>query len=757
MDLSRLSPASQKILAEAATISTNLEHHFLGVEHLFLALIQAPNSCLKTAFDKQGMDAQRFGQVLGQRVVAVERTWGDDLLFTPRCQRVLQIAHRALGSDPAARVEPEQLAEAIFREGRSSPLRLLRAFGADIVEIQEQCRPAKLEQPMAATPTPLLDRFGRDLTAQAKAGKLGPVIGRDKERDLIAQVLLRKNKNNPVLVGEAGVGKTAVAEGFAQLLVSPSCPEPLRDRRLVELSVSSLVAGTKFRGEFEERLLTLLQEVKAHPEIVLFFDELHTLVGAGASGSGDTLDAANMFKPALARGEIRCIGATTIDEFRRHIEKDPALERRFEPVFVEEPTPEEAVEILKGVSEGLQRHHDIEVTPEAIEAAVELTVRYLPQRRLPDKALDALDQSCARKRLSGWMKEETPDVEASTGRVDADDIRRTLAQWTGIPIEKLTEQEASNLLHLQERLAERVVGQDRAVESVARAIRTARAGLADPNRPTAVFLFLGPTGVGKTELAKSLALLLFGEEKRLTRFDMSEFTEAHSISKLIGSPPGYVGHEQEGQLVRAVRTRPHSVILFDEVEKAHPQLFDLFLQIFDEGRLTSAQGRSVDFRHTVVILTSNLQPVRAEEEKTPRLGFRESAMETEMESAESGEPVTPPREALFQFFRPELVNRIDEIVYFDRLKPVSLVTILDHNIEKIRGLLEPRGFGLEVSDEVKMLLVRAGTSDTFGARELRRVVDRMLRQPLADEILEHPSGGTIHVTLKDDHIVFENR
>ncbi len=750
MDLTRLSPTARKVMAQAANVSTDLEHQFLGVEHLFLSLIQEPTSGLAAAFEKQGMDAERFAKVLSERVVPVERTWGEEILFTPRCKRVVDIAVRISCPTGTSPVEPGHLLEGIFREGRSIPLRLLRAFGGDLVEIQESCRPHEAAVVEEATPTPILDRFGRDLSAQARLGKLSPVIGRNAEMQLLSQVLLRKNKNNPMLVGEAGVGKTAVVEGFAQQLASPDCPEPLKGRRVIELSIGSLVAGTKFRGEFEERLLALLDEAKAHPEIVLFFDEVHTLVGAGASGSGDTLDAANIFKPALARGEIRCIGATTIDEFRRHIEKDPALERRFEPVLVEEPTPEEARQILKGVSEGLQRHHDIQVSSDAIDAAVELTIRYLPQRRLPDKALDALDQSCARKRLAGWVQQEGDEIPA-VNRVDAEDIRRTVAQWTGIPIEKLTEREAENIKHLQERLGERVIGQDAAVDAVSRAIRTARAGLADPNRPTASFLFLGPTGVGKTELAKSLAHLLFGDEKRLTRFDMSEYTEAHSIAKLIGSPPGYIGHEQEGQLIKAMRTRPHSIVLFDEIEKAHPQIYDLFLQMFDEGRLTSAQGRQVDFRHAVVILTSNLQaapPLKPAE----RLGFHEQGLQTEPELEELP---PPPREALFPFFRPELVNRIDEVVHFRRLDGEALRSILGRYLENLQELLQPRGFDVLVDEDAQEHLVSLGTSQEFGARELRRVVDRSLRQPLADEILDRgTTGGTIHVRLENGELTF---
>ena len=741
MKLPRLSRAAERLITAAADESTRLEHHYLGVEHLVLGLSRDPDSPLAKTFAAQSLDLAEYRDLIEKRTVRIDhRPWGNDLIFTPRCRHVILLASRIASKGGATEVEPPHILEAIFREGQSVPIRLMRALDIDPIDLRDALLDREDPEPSDESDTPLLDRFGRDLTAMARLGRLSPVIGRERELDLLAQVLLRKNKNNPVLVGEAGVGKTAVVEGLARRLASPTCPEPLRGSRVVELSVGSLVAGTKFRGEFEERLLGLAKESEQHPNVILFLDEIHTLVGAGA-GSGDSLDASNIFKPALARGDLRCIGATTVEEYRRHIEKDPALDRRFEKILVEEPTPRQALEILEGVAESLEDHHGVRIAPEALQAAVDLTVKHVLDRQLPDKALDAVDQSCARRRLQQFA--HPADKREPTPTIGADDITVTVAQWTGIPLRKLTEEATLNLLNLESDLRARVIGQDHAVKVVGRAILTAKAGLNAPNRPLGVFLFLGPTGVGKTELAKSLAHVLFGDEKRLVRFDMSEFTEPHSISKLIGAPPGYIGHEREGQLISALRTHPHSIVLFDEVEKAHPQIFDLFLQIFDDGRLSGAHGKTADFSQAVVILTSNIDP---SPDTRAAVGF---GKQTEA-------PPSDPRKGLSQFFRPELVNRIDEVVQFHRLDRASLRRIIDRYIHALEQLLASRRVTLQLEEPVYDHLIELGESAEYGARELRRVVDHSLRQPLAEELLRRAgdAGGTIKVRVHKGQIAF---
>ncbi len=743
LKLPPLSPAGTQVVKAATRLSVDHHQSYLGVEHLALAIAELRRAELGKAFADQKIDLASFLGSLHDEILAAEGGSNSvDIAPTPRYREILHQASRIAARADRDLVEPAHMLRAVLREGRSVPVFLLRALEVDPTALEDAL---ESEPEPGPTPTPLLDKFGRDLTRLAARNQLSPIVGREREMDLLAQVLLRRNKNNPVLLGEAGVGKTAVVEGFVQRLVDPSCPEPLRNRRIVELSVGSLVAGTKFRGEFEERILGIADEVAENPNVILFLDEIHTLVGAGAAGR-DSLDASNILKPALARGEMRCIGATTIGEYRRFIEADPALERRFEKVLVDEPSRHESLEILRHVRPYLESHHDVEILSEALEEAVDLTTRHVLDRRLPDKALDALDQACACRRLQRYTE---ADAEQHV-RVAAADIASTVSQWTGIPLEKISGEAARSLFNLEDELRQRVIGQDHAVRAVARTVLTAKAGLAEPNRPLGVFFFAGPTGVGKTHLAKSLAEVLFGDAKRLVRVDMSEYAEAHTVANLIGAPPGYVGHEREGQLISALRTHPHSIVLFDEVEKAHPKVFDLFLQIFDDGRLTGTHGKSADFTQAVIILTSNIDPG---EIRSKVMGFGASepapANETAAESSEA-------REALLARLRPELVNRIDAVIDFQRLDRGSLRLIVDGYIAGIEELLKSRQLTLELSEEVYDRLIELGVSDEFGARELRRAVDVHIRQPLAAKVLD--AGDDIRgvrAVVEDDEIAFQ--
>jgi len=742
MDALPLSASTQAVLSEATGESSRLGHRFVGVEHIFAALARTRDLSLRQAFSQRGVALDDFVAGLMERIEPLQHhPWGSDVLFTPRCRRVMSVATRIAIAQRKPLVTNQHLLEAILREGRSVPMRVLRSHGVEAAELFEAIAPgdASRETPPDESRFPLLGRYGRDLTRQAQDGALTPVIGREAEITLVAEVLLRKRKNSPVLVGEAGVGKTAVVEGLARRLAAADERHPLRNARIIELSMASLVAGTKYRGQFEERMLGVIEEASGDSNVVLFIDEIHTIVGGGAS-TGESVGAAEIVKPALARGDLRCIGATTLAEYRRHIERDAALERRFEPVMVEEPTPGEAREILAGVAPSLAEHHGVDITPEAIEAALELTVRHVPHRRLPDKAIDALDQSGARLRLAM----STRGGGTSRPEVGREAVACTVSQWTGIPLERLSGEDLRRWVELEEELRRCVVGQDHACKAVARAILTAKAGLADPERPTGVFLFLGPTGVGKTELARSLARLLFGSERRLVRFDMSEYMEPHSVAKLIGAPPGYVGHEQEGLLVSALRTHPDCVVLFDEIEKAHRQVFDLFLQIFDEGRLTDAHGKRADFRNAIIILTSNIGVGRVE--PAVKLGFK----------AESPpEVVFDLREALTRFFRPELVNRIDEILLFRPLDAQALRRIVGRYVKSLE-ILAARNFRIELADEVYDFLIERGVSEQFGARELRRTIDRYLRQPLAEELLRRgESAGVVRASLDGDRLRLE--
>lgn len=598
--------------------------------------------------------------------------------------------------------------------------------------------------------TPFLDRFGRDLTRLAHEGKLEPIIGRREEMRTLARVLSQKRKSNAILVGEAGVGKTGVVEGFAQRIIEPNAPVSLRNKRIIEVSMASLVAGTKHRGEFEERMQALINEVSHDQEVILFIDEIHTILGAGGEGASD---AANILKPALARGDLHLIGATTIAEFRKYIEKDSALERRFQVIWVEEPSRAEAVEILKGLRHKFEEHHVAEISDVAIEAAVELSMRYLPDLRLPDKAIDLIDQACSTALIRSLSVGQDHSLKPTIG---PSEIAAVVAQRCRIPVERLTEDETQRLLQMERELGKRVIGQAEAVRAVAEAVRAARAGLKDPRRPVGVFLFVGATGTGKTELAKALAEFLFDDERQLIRIDMSEYKDKHNLSRLIGAPPGYIGYDEEGQLTGPVRTHPFSVVLFDEVEKAHPEVLDIFLQIFDDGVLTDSHGRHVSFADTVIILTSNLGS-QAEAPRQP-LGFIPKGREEEATDAATQAYRQQIMAALHSSFRPELFNRIQQIVFFYPLGEAAIRQIIDKFLGNLRKRLSERNMDLSLTDAAYALLMQEGFDPRYGAREMERVVEQRIVQPLANALLEgrFSQGADIFVDTRDRKLVFDD-
>jgi len=698
------------------------------------------------------------------------------------------------------------------REEGNAAGQILHSLGVDlprarkeveaIVGASQAAAPTPQKPTKKKTSTPLLDEFGRDLTELARRNELDPVIGRTEEIERVIQILSRRTKNNPCLIGEPGVGKTAIVEGLAQRIVHNEVPEPLLDKRIIALDLAAVVAGTKYRGEFEERMKRIMEEIRrAKGQIVLFIDELHTLVGAG--GAEGAMDASNILKPALARGELRCIGATTLEEFKKYIERHGSLERRFQSVLVREPTLEETLEILKGLRPCYENHHHVKISDQALEAAIHLSSRYISDRCLPDKAIDVVDEAASRVRLqssvsppnlkelmveleqiAAWKEEAVgrQDFEAAAEwrdqeralkaqveqlkeewkanqadleiEVGEEDIARVVSVWTGVPVTHLTEEESKKLLRMEEALHERIVSQDEAVVAVAKAIRRARAGIKDPKRPSGSFIFLGPTGVGKTELARTLAEFLFDSEDALIRIDMSEYMERFAVSRLIGSPPGYVGYDEGGQLTEAVRRRPFAVVLFDEIEKAHPDVFNILLQVMEDGRLTDAQGRTVDFRNTVVIMTSNIG-ARTIQEAEP-VGFRKG--QDRIRSAEGAYESMKSRvlEEVKRVFRPEFLNRVDEIIVFRALTQEEIRAIVDILLRRLREQIESQNMRLHLSEEAKDLLVEEGYDPNYGARPLRRAIQRLLEDPLSEEVLSGKflPGDDIHVDREGDHLVF---
>ncbi len=755
----------------------------LDTPHLLWAATRVDPS--RGLLAQAGADPDKLAAAIERSLPAGSADPSVDPGLTPAAKRVLIGAHARSQAAGVSYIGPEHILAALLDDPDSATGRLLGAQGADASRLQRGAEAAargERGQAKADSRTPTLDEYGRDLTEDAKLGKLDPVVGRAEEIEQTVEILSRRSKNNPVLIGEPGVGKTAIVEGLAQRIVSGDVPSTLKDRRVVSLDLSGLVAGSKYRGEFEERLKNVIDEVReAADSTILFIDELHTVVGAGAGGEG-AMDAGNMLKPALARGELHVIGATTIDEYRKHIEKDPALERRFQPVLIPEPSVEETVQILEGLRDSYEAHHQVRFTDEALRAAADLSDRYVSDRFLPDKAIDLVDQAGARVRLRGLgrstevigredelaklrrekdeavaaedfsraseLKGRIADLEAQTAEVEerregvvsvtVDDVADVLSRQTGIPVSQLTEDEKARLLKLEDELHARVIGQDKAVVAVSEAVRRSRAGMADPNRPVGSFLFLGPTGVGKTELAKALAELIFGDEDRLVRFDMSEFQEKHTVSRLVGAPPGYVGYDEAGQLTEAVRRRPYSVLLFDEVEKAHPDVFNALLQVLDDGRLTDAQGRTVDFRNTVVIMTSNIGSQLILSHKGEAEEIRDRLMEE-----------------LRGRFLPEFLNRIDDIIVFDALDAEDLLRIVDLMLANSERRVKAQGMELEVTAAAKDWLVDKGHQPEFGARPLRRTIQTQLDNRLATMLLggDLRPGDTIVADAEDGQLI----
>jgi ATP-dependent Clp protease ATP-binding subunit ClpC len=784
----RFTEKAIKVIMLAQEEARRLGHNFVGTEQILLGLIGEGTGVAAKVLKSMGVNLKdariEVEKIIGRGsgFVAVE------IPFTPRAKRVLELSleeARQLGHNY---IGTEHLLLGLIREGEGVAARVLENLGVDLSKVRTQVIRMLGETAEVTaggsgsrTKTPTLDEFGSNLTQMAAEGKLDPVVGRQKEIERVIQILGRRTKNNPVLIGEPGVGKTAIAEGLAQRIAQNDIPDILEEKRVVTLDIGLLVAGTKYRGEFEERLKKIMDEIRSAGNVILVIDEVHTLIGAGAAEGA--IDAANILKPALARGELQCIGATTLDEYRKHIERDAALERRFQPVMVGEPSVSETVEILYGLRERYEQHHKLKIMDEALEAAAKLSDRYISDRYLPDKAIDLIDEAGSRVRLinsqlppaakeldkelrqvlkekddsvrsqdfdragelrdremeiksqiraiAQTKKSETNTTEDDSPMVTEEDIAHIVASWTGIPVNKLTESESEKLLHMEDTLHQRLIGQEEAVKAVSRAIRRARVGLKNPNRPIASFIFSGPTGVGKTELTKALATYFFGSEEAMIRLDMSEFMERHTVSKLIGSPPGYVGYNEGGQLTEAVRRRPYTVVLFDEIEKAHPDVFNMLLQILEDGRLTDAKGRTVDFKNTLIIMTSNIGS-KVIEKGGGGLGFEFSENESDAQYNRIRNLVN---EELKQYFRPEFLNRLDEIIVFRQLTKDEVKEIAVIMLNEVFSRLTEKGIKLEITDRFNERLVEEGYNPSYGARPLRRAIMRLLEDSLAEEIL----------------------
>jgi len=808
---------SAEIALEIANeIAAKLGHNYIGTEHLLYGLVEEANGVASKVLANQGVTSAEVLKEIEDLIGINEEasiTDIDAIGFTPRTKRVIENAFMEARRLNSQYIGTEHLLVGIMREGDSVAVRIMMDLNVNpqklyneivktINETDSKEQGAKRGSNRGSfNSTPTLNQYGSDLTKRATEGKLDPVIGRSTEIDRVIQILSRRTKNNPCLIGEPGVGKTAIAEGLAEKIVAGDVPETLKNKRVVSVDISSMVAGAKYRGDFEERIKKSLDEVRKAGDVILFIDEIHTIVGAGSAEGA--VDAANILKPLLARGEIQVIGATTTNEYRKYIEKDAALERRFSPVTVEEPSEEDAIKILEGLRDKYEAHHNVKITDDAIKAAVDLSIRYVNDRYLPDKAIDLIDEAASKVKMQSYTKpdsikkleEEIEKVnkekeeaiatqnfekaaklrdkqrtkkekleeeqakwkDGNTKNVitlNKENIAEVIARWTGIPAYKITETESDKLRHLEENLHKRVIGQNEAVSAVAKAIRRGRVGLTDPNRPTGSFLFLGPTGVGKTELAKALAEAMFGNEDAMIRIDMSEFMESHSVAKLIGSPPGYVGYDEGGQLTEKVRRKPYSVILFDEMEKAHPDVMNMLLQILEDGRLTDSQGRTVNFKNTIIIMTSNVGAKLITDKN--KLGFaNDKSAENEKQEYENIK-----KEVLAELkkqFRPEFINRIDDIIVFHKLNNEDINKIMEIMLKQVQKRLELQNYKVEIDDSAKELIAKKGVDSNYGARPLRRSIQNMLEDKIAEAILDGiiKPGKKAIATAKDDEIIIK--
>ena len=798
---------AEKALEYAQDLAMELGHNYIGTEHILYGLISEGTGIASKVLENQGISAEKIKESIEEIVgVGDEIEDSNQITFTPRSKRVIESAFLDARRTGTEYIGTEHLLIGIMKEGDSVATRILLEEGInpqilynEILKVLNEEGSNSEDEKSSSNKssynsTPTLNQYGVDLTKQAREGKLDPVIGRKDEIQRVIQILSRRTKNNPCLIGEPGVGKTAVAEGLAEKIVAGDVPEILKNKRVVSLDMASMVAGAKYRGDFEERIKKALKEVQKAGDIIIFIDEIHTIVGAGSAEGA--VDAANILKPLLARGEIQLIGATTLKEYRKYIEKDAALERRFSPVNVNEPTEEETIQILKGLRDKYEAHHNVKITDEAIKAAVELSSRYINDRFLPDKAIDLIDEAASKVRMKSYTEPESfkgikdeiekldkekeeairvqnfekaaklRDKENSKKKeledakkewenknskkistLKEEDIANVIASWTGIPVTKVSQTENDKLKNLEENLHKRVIGQDEAVSAVAKAIKRSRMGLKDPNKPIGSFLFLGPTGVGKTELSKALAENLFGSEDALIRIDMSEYMESHSVSKLIGSPPGYVGYDEAGQLTEKIRRKPYSVILFDEVEKAHPDVMNMLLQVLDDGRLTDSQGRTVNFKNTVIIMTSNIGAKLITEKKS--LGFIQEKENSEKEYEDIKKDVMG---ELKKEFKPEFLNRIDEIIVFHKLEDKEIKEILNVLLANVTKLLKNQGIELTVDEKAKELVINKGTDKTFGARPLKRAIQTMIEDKIAEAMLDGKVKNKINVTAENEEI-----
>jgi ATP-dependent Clp protease ATP-binding subunit ClpC len=808
----RFTQRARRVLSLAQEEAERLNHNYIGSEHVLIGLLREEGGVAGRVLRELGLDAVRV-QAMVERLSGGPgtRTPFTKIELSPSTKRVLELAVDEARRMGQHYISTEHLLLGLARQNEGMAIDVLRKFGISAEQIRRQTRRMLKESPVSSaessTPqrrrsskekskTPMVDQLATDLTALAEENKLDPVIGRNTEIERVIQILARRTKNNPALIGNPGVGKTAIIEGLAQRIIEGKVPEILVNKRVLQLDVGSLVAGTMYRGQFEERLKRVIEELKASDSI-LFIDEVHMLVGAGSAGS--SVDAANILKPALARGELQTIGATTLEEYRKYIESDAALERRFQPVYVEEPSPEEAIQILQGIKGAYEQHHNLTITQEAIEAAVNLSTRYVTDRFLPDKAIDLIDESASRVRMyrmpqPGDIREayeklqdirdeleiavdeeeiqrlkqqeeeiqrqldqlRVGDVDKPEVSVTAEDIAEVLAMWTGIPVYQFTEEESQRLLRMEEELSKHIVGQEEAITAISKAVRRARAGLKDPRRPIGSFIFLGPTGVGKTELTKTLAQFLFGSEDALVQLDMSEFMERHSVARLVGSPPGYVGYEDAGQLTEAVRRRPYSIVVFDEIEKAHPEAFNMLLQIMEEGHLSDAKGQQVNFRNTIIIMTSNVGADTIK--RGPNLGFafqQDDAAAYESTNAEIRKKLM---DQLKRSFRPEFINRVDSIIVFRQLAEEHIRTIVDIILGRVNERLAEHELVLEATEAAKSWLAKHGYDAEYGARPLRRLIQMEVEDKLSDAVLagEFKPGQTVLVDVEDDQIVLKH-